>query len=74
MPTKTFVIKYNLGPLLQKLLLSNKEVEFAAYNRPNLTINSTLIEIRTKKIDPKTIFEETIYEYLETIGNLKIKD
>ncbi len=72
MPSKIFVIKYNLGPLIQSILLKNKEVEFASYNRPNLITNTTSIEIHTKKLDPKTVFEESIYEYMDTLKDLKI--
>lgn len=72
MPTKTFIIKHNLGPLIQNMLQTNKEVKYVAYNRPNLTIEDTLIEIETRKIDPKIIFEETIYKFVEIYKNLKI--
>lgn len=74
MPTKQFTIKQNLGPLLQNILYTNKEVESASYIRPNLTINDTIIEIRTKKVDPKVVLEETLFLYIEKYQGLKIKE
>jgi DNA-directed RNA polymerase subunit L len=71
MPTKTFNIPYNLGPLIQSLLVKNKDVEFVGYNRPNLCLNDTVIEI-TAKTDPKLILEDALYELFESLDDIKI--
>jgi len=72
MPSKTYVFNEELGPLLQQLLLENPEVESASYIIEYTSlVKKTTINLSTKKLDPDSVFEETLIGVIDKIQTLK---
>ncbi len=72
MPSKKYVFNEELGPLLQQLLLENPEVESASYIIEYTSlVKKTTINLSTKKLDPDSVFEETLINVIDKIQTLK---
>jgi DNA-directed RNA polymerase subunit L len=71
MPTKTYTFNEDIGPLLQDILLRNPDVKSAGYlNDPTSIVKKTTIVLSTEKLDPDSVFEDTITAVLDKIQKL----
>jgi DNA-directed RNA polymerase subunit L len=58
--------------LIKKKLLDNKSVTFVGYNRPHPSVNESILVVKTKGENPKSLVKTAISELRDEIKKLII--